>query len=146
MRQHTVGPYPIDPNLIAQGVPLDDRVTLPENIYAPIQGTPPPPGGPAVPPAAIPPAPAPLPPGIPPMPGLPPMAAPSPPPGPPVGAVPAVPSAFDPNASGPGPSVAIAHYDPVTGQYATPDGTVATQTDLADQPSTWQDLVLGGVP
>lgn len=49
MRQHTVGPYPIDPNLIAQGVPLDDRVTLPENIYAPIQGTPPPPGIPPIP-------------------------------------------------------------------------------------------------
>ena len=27
MRQHTLGPYPLDPNLIAQGVPPDDRIT-----------------------------------------------------------------------------------------------------------------------
>ncbi len=143
MRQHTVGPYPIDPNLIAQGVPLDSRVTFQENIYAPIQGTPPPAAG-----SPAPPIPAPLPPGIPPMPGLPATAAPaaSPVPGPPAGAVPAAPSSLDPNASGPGPSVAIAHYDPATGQYATPDGTVARQTDLADPPSTWQDLMLGGTP
>jgi virulence factor Mce-like protein len=107
MRQHTTGPYPIDPNLIAQGVPPDSRVTLPENIYAPIEGTPRPPG-PATPP----------------------------------GVTPAAPSSFDANASGPGPSVAIAHYDPQTGQYATPDGAIASQTDLVDPAKTWQDLLL----
>lgn len=107
MRQHTVGPYPIDPNLIAQGVPPDGRVTADEHIYAPVQGTPPPPG------AVIPPA---------------------------QPAIPAAPSAFD-GTSAPGPSVAIAHYDPQTGQYATPDGTAAAQTDLAAPPKTWQDLV-----
>lgn len=100
MRQHTLGPYPIDPNLIAQGVPPDDRVSFEENIHAPIEGTLPPPG-----------------------------------------AVPAAPSSFGANAS-PSPSVAIAHYDPQTGQYATPHGGVGHQTDLVDPPKTWQDLVL----
>ena len=61
MRQHTVGPYPIDPNLIAQGIPPDDRVTANEKLFAPVEGTPPPPG--AVPPGPPPDAP---PPGIPP--------------------------------------------------------------------------------
>jgi hypothetical protein len=37
--------------------------------------------------------------------------------------------------------MAVAHYDPQTGQYATPDGHVYRQTDLVDQPKTWQDLV-----
>ena len=57
--------YPIDPNLIAQGIPPDNRVTANENLFAPVEGTPPPPG------AAIPPGP----PGIPPVPpGIPPTA------------------------------------------------------------------------
>jgi phospholipid/cholesterol/gamma-HCH transport system substrate-binding protein len=97
MRQHTLGPYPIDPNLIAQGVPPDGRVTADEHIFAPVEGTPPP--------------------GI----------APVPPPG-----------------AAPDPSLAIAHYDPQTGQYAAPDGTVGQQTDLADPPKTWQDMVKAG--
>ena len=126
MRQHALGPYPFDPNLIAQGIPPDDRVTANENIFAPVEGTPPPAwGGYSTPPAPGPPgAPAALPPGIPPMPGLSPIPAQAAPP-PTVdtpGAVPAAPSSFDANASEPGPSVAIAHYDPQTGQYATPDG------------------------
>jgi phospholipid/cholesterol/gamma-HCH transport system substrate-binding protein len=44
MRQHALGPSPIDPNLIAQGVPVDDRVDFQDRIYAPIEGTPLPPG------------------------------------------------------------------------------------------------------
>ncbi|OBA85129.1 hypothetical protein A5633_13120 [Mycolicibacterium elephantis] len=44
MREHTLGPAPIDPNLIAQGVPPDNRVTINDNIYAPIEGTLPPQG------------------------------------------------------------------------------------------------------
>ncbi|SBS71101.1 Virulence factor Mce family protein [uncultured Mycobacterium sp.] len=44
MRQHVVGPYPLDPNLIAQGVPPDSRVNPDDNIFGPLQGTPPPPG------------------------------------------------------------------------------------------------------
>ncbi len=44
MRQHTLGPYPLDPNLLAQGVPPDDRVNPDDRIFGPIQGTPLPPG------------------------------------------------------------------------------------------------------
>lgn len=51
MRQHVLGPYPFDPNLIAQGVPLDSRVDADERIFAPVEGAPMPP---AVPPPAPP--------------------------------------------------------------------------------------------
>lgn len=47
MRQHVTGPYPIDPNLIAQGVPIDDRITFEDQIHGPIEGTPVPPPAPA---------------------------------------------------------------------------------------------------
>ncbi|MCV7285534.1 MCE family protein [Mycolicibacterium wolinskyi] len=110
MRQHVTGPYPVDPNLIAQGVPPDDRVTLDEQIYGPIEGTPPPQGG------AV------------------------PPPPPADAAVPAAPSAFAPGQ--PGPSVAVATYNPQTGQYATPDGNVYRQPDLVTPaPKNWEDLL-----
>jgi hypothetical protein len=138
MRQHALGPRPFDPNLIAQGVPPDDRVDFNDRIFAPTEGTPPPPG------AAIPPGPpgAAIPPG-------PPAAAPPLPVGPPLptdSLAPAdvggdvAPSAYTTGAAT-GPSVAVAHYDPQTGQYATPDGHVYRQTDLVDPPKTWQDLV-----
>lgn len=115
MRQHALGPYPIDPNLIVQGVPPDDRVDFSDQIYGPTEGTPMPPAAPASPPSA-PPAPA----GVP----------------------AAAPSAFSPNVSQ-GPSVAIATYDPQTGQYATPGGQVYRQTDLATPVAarTWEDLL-----
>ena len=126
MRQHYTGPYPFDPNLISQGIPPDDRVDANERMYAPVQGTPLPPGA----------VPAGTPPGVPPpgaaLPGPPPAApvqaplAPPPPPGnslngtpiPPVepppadGAVPAAPSAFGGNDSGadrPSPSRITTH-------------------------------------
>ena len=44
MRQHVLGPSPIDPNLLAQGVPPDDRVNPNARIFGPIEGTPLPPG------------------------------------------------------------------------------------------------------
>ena len=44
MRQHTLGPYPLDPNLLAQGVPPDDRITSNDRIFGPLEGTPLPPG------------------------------------------------------------------------------------------------------
>jgi virulence factor Mce-like protein len=44
MRQHATGPAPIDPSLIAQGIPVDDRTTLSDDIFAPVEGTPLPPG------------------------------------------------------------------------------------------------------
>jgi len=127
MRQHALGPYPFDPNLITQGIPPDDRVTFQDQIYGPLEGTPMPPG----PPAAAPPAPGPAPAEAPPVP--------APPPGPQV-----APSAFTNDA--PGPSVAIATYDPGTGQFATADGSVGRQTDVVagDGKRTWTDLLPTG--
>lgn len=40
MRQHVTGPYPIDPSLIAQGIPPDDRITLGEQIFRAHRGHP----------------------------------------------------------------------------------------------------------
>ncbi|MCT7659278.1 MCE family protein [Mycobacterium deserti] len=125
MRQHTLGPYPIDPNLIAQGIPPDDRVNYQDNIFAPAEGTPPPPAG--------------MPPVVPP----PPVATPPPDSS---GAAPATPNAFHGTGSAPGPSVAVAHYDPQSGQYSAPDGTVGQQTDLVDPPTTWQELIFKAAP
>ena len=99
VRQHALGPYPIDPNLIANGVPPDDRVDVNDKLFGPLLGTPPP--GPAT----------------------------------------AAPSSFGDNGSHPDQSVAVAHYDPQTGQYATPDGQSSQQTDLVDPAKSWQDLV-----
>ena len=124
MRQHVTGPYPIDPNLVSQGIPLDDRVTLNEHIYGPLEGTPLPPG-----PAPAAPAPAPAP-------------APEPTPAAPAAAI--APSAF--TGGSPGPSVAIATYDPKTGQFATPDGNVARQTSVVarDGGQNWTNLMPTG--
>ena len=44
MRQHATGAAPFDPSLIAAGVPIDDRTTLSDDIFGPLQGTPLPPG------------------------------------------------------------------------------------------------------
>src|ERR1700733_202049 len=44
MRQHTLGPYPLDPNLLAQGAPPDDRITSNGRMFGPVEGTPLPPG------------------------------------------------------------------------------------------------------
>ena len=122
MRQHVTGPYPFDPSLVSQGIGLDDRATLNDHIYGPLDGTPLPPG-----PAPAAPAPADV---------L---------PAPPSGNAPVVaPSAFTPGANG--PSVAVATYDPKTGQFATPDGTVARQTSMVSSggPQNWTDLMQTG--
>ena len=139
MRQHALGPYPIDPNLLAQGIPPDDRVTFGSNIFGPVEGTPLPPG----------PAPAGTPPGEPSPPASPPApesATPPPAPSPAAGPVGAVaPASARSSATGgptPGPSVAIAQYNPVTGQYVTPSGQVFTQSDLVAPHGarTWRDF------
>jgi virulence factor Mce-like protein len=165
IRQHALGPYPLDPNLIAQGIPPDDRVDFNDRIYAPVEGTPMPPGvRPAGTPPDAPPPGAPVPLGPPPgpVPGAVPAQAvpPPPPPGnslngvpipaeappaeapPAEGAVPAAPSAFNGNASG-GPSVAVAHYDPNTGEFMSPDGSLQRVQNLAagGAPKTWKDLL-----
>lgn len=130
MRQHALGAYPFDPNLISQGIPPDDRVTFNDHIYGPLQGTPMPAGPPPAPGAAAPPA----------------LTAPAganvAPPAPAGANV--APSAFAPQTGG--PSVAIATYDPQTGQFATPDGTVARQTDVVagGGQRDWTDLLPTG--
>lgn len=155
MRNHSLGPYPFDPNLVAQGVQPDDRVDNGDRIYGPLEGTPLPPGA----------APASLPtdaPAAPPPPVPAPVQepyVPAPPPGnsvngTPVPAVPvppgavsppplAAPSAFDGNGSGARPSVAVAQYDPQTGQYLTPDGQLQQLTNAAagSAPKSWKDLL-----
>jgi len=177
MKQHVFGPYPLDPNLLSQGIPPDDRVTANNRIFGPVEGTPLPPGaspagtppgprgsyGPPGPGYAAPPLPSGATPPVapPPPPGTPPPAgagvpwsapgaenpAPPAPPGtaPPPGAEApqAAPSAFATNGSAPGPSVAVAQYDPRTGQYFGPDGQSYRQTDFVASatPKTWQDLM-----
>jgi phospholipid/cholesterol/gamma-HCH transport system substrate-binding protein len=122
MRQHATGAYPIDPNLVAQGIPPDVRINDQDHIFGPLEGTPVPP------PAA--PAPAPT------------ETAPSPTPAPADGAAPVAPSAFTPDGA-PGPSVAVARYNPKTGQYVTPDGGVFRQSDLVAPGAvrSWKDLM-----
>jgi hypothetical protein len=57
------------------------------------------------------------------------------------GAVPAAPSAFSGNPSR--GTVAVAHYDPATGKYMTPDGRLEQQTNLiaGAASKSWQDLL-----
>lgn len=146
MRQHAFGTYPLDPNLISQGIPPDDRVNQNrERIFGPVEGTPLPPG--VVPPPA----------GTPAAPGITPQApmgqvaaiapldgapAPAPIPDAPAPASVVAPSAFEGNGSASGPSVAFAQYSPETGSYVTPDGQVFRQSDLvpAKAPKTWKDM------
>lgn len=113
MRQHALGPYPMDPNLVSQGVPLDGRVNPDEHIFGPVEGTP-------------------LPPAVAPEQG---------PPSPPDSA-PVTPSAFSPDESGL-PPVAVASYDPWTGRYLGPDQRLYEQSNLVatKQPASWQDLL-----
>jgi virulence factor Mce-like protein len=137
MRQHALGPYPIDPNLIAQGVPPDDRAGPDSNIYGPLEGTPMPGVDPA--PAEQSPAPVADPSLQPPdAPGVP---AATDTPTPPGTDPAAAPSSYGANGSV-GPSIAIATYDPQTGQYATPDGQVYRQSDLVTHAGarSWKDL------
>jgi virulence factor Mce-like protein len=141
MRQHATGPYPLDPNLIAQGVPPDDRVTFGDHIFGPINGTPMPPGVPQ-PPAAPTDPPLPTAPAGPP----PPADVPSAPTAAPLptradaSAPPVAPSSF---VTGSEPPVAIAEYNPRTGMYVTPEGQVYRQPDLVagGAPKTWKDLL-----
>ncbi len=181
MRQHALGPYPIDPNLVSQGIPIDDRTTRNDDLYVPVEGTPLPPG--AV-PMGTPPG---APPGAPPMSPLvapyTPAAVPPPPPegnslngqpmpplGPPPGPAPdpaaqppaeigtpdvvlppadgsvpqAAPSSFDGGSKGTGPTVAIAQYNPRTGEYVGSNGKLYKVTNLAaGEPleKTWKDLL-----
>ena len=150
------GTYPLDPNLIGQGIPPDDRMNWNrDRIFGPVNGTPLPPG------VGGPPVGAPLPPGppspaaqmgevspiapidAPNVPNGSPPAAPGNPPAGLAGGAPAVaPSAFGRGMPQPGPSVAITQYDPHTGSYVGPDGQVYRQSDLVAHttPKTWKDM------
>lgn len=170
MRQHTLGPYPLDPNLLSQGIPPDDRVTANDRIFGPVEGTPLPPGavprgtppgprGEPPPPgtrgAAAPPVPSsanmstqaddfpPIAPLDVPAPGeLPSARAAAPPPEKVDGEPPqAAPSSFGAKASK--PSVTTAQYDSRTGRYVGPDGKLYQQSDLVTPtaPKTWQDML-----
>ena len=138
LRQHALGPNQLDPNLLSQGVPPDDRVTSDKRMFGPREGTPLPPGSPG--PRGTPPGP-PLPSSLNEPPSVPaPLLPPAPPPaGPPA----AAPSSFSPSESGPGPSVAVLHYDPHTGRYVRPDGQMFRQSDLVRSatPKSWKDLI-----
>ena len=123
MRQHVLGPNPLDPNLIAQGVPPDGRTTSGSQLYAPVTGTPLPPGQP---PPLQPAVPEPTTVDSPPVPD-------------------AAPSAFVGNGSRPAPAVAIEQYNPKTGAYLAPDGNLYHQANLATSkaPVSWTDLMPG---
>ena len=135
MRQHTLGPYPLDPNLLSQGVPPDNRIRVGNNLFGPTEGTPRPPGAPAM--AAPQQAPA-----APPTPASSPSwtpILPAPSAGPPL---PTAPSAYGANGSG-GASVAVTHYDPDTGRFLTPDGQMHQLTNAVAgaMPKSWKDLL-----
>jgi phospholipid/cholesterol/gamma-HCH transport system substrate-binding protein len=132
-RQHVLGPSPIDPSLIEQGVPPDSRVNPGDQLYGPTEGTLPSPpqqptdAAPAEPSGAPEPTqPAPI---NPPDPG--PQAQP-----------PAAPSAFDAERPD-GASLSVAGYNPRTGSYLGPDRRMYLQTDLgqAGAPRSWKDLL-----
>lgn len=131
MRQHVTGPYPIDPNLISQGVPPDDRVDFGDRIHAPIEGTPLPPGAQPGPEAVPPPPPAAVPPSEPAM----------PPPAEPQTELPqTAPNAFD--TGGSAPSFAVGKYNPRTGEYLGTDGKWHRQENLVTAaPQSWKDLL-----
>lgn len=113
-RQHALGLYPMDPNLLSQGLPPDDRVGIEQRTFGPVEGTPLPPGAVNQPPSA-----------------------------PDAGAAPAAPSPIGTNGSGVSRSVAVLHYDPGTGRYLAPDGQLYRQSDLvpARVAKTWKDML-----
>lgn len=136
IRPHILGPNPLDPNLIAQGIPPDARATLGQNTFGPIQGTPLP-GNAAPPSPAAPPKPAELQQTVPSLPE-PPLDLPdSDPPAPHASQSS---STNNPTAS----SVGFALYNPHTGNYFGPDGKLYSQTDLSPPAATksWKDLIL----
>jgi phospholipid/cholesterol/gamma-HCH transport system substrate-binding protein len=149
MRQHILGPYPLDPNLLSQGVPPDSRINEDDHIFGPVEGTPlgPPPSAPP-PPSTIPsPAPAVGPPAGAAEPRNLGPPGPADTPAPPIpGAAPAAPSAFSSNRFQQRTSLAFAQYDPGSGRYVTPDGQTYQRSDLVNSGAakTWKDLILAG--
>jgi hypothetical protein len=150
MRQHVFGAYPLDPNLLSQGVAPDSRLNFfRDKTFGPVEGTPLPPGAA---PRATPPTPPEVPPPLPlpanmspqasDLPSIAPQDVPDQP-GPSSGATHAAPSSFGRNGSQPGPAVAVTHYDPSSGRYVGPDGQTYRQSDLArsSTPKKWEDML-----
>jgi phospholipid/cholesterol/gamma-HCH transport system substrate-binding protein len=127
-RQHVTGPYPIDPNLLSQGIEPDSRVPADDHLYGPVAGTPP--GQRQQPPSTTPGAP--IPPTGPPPPGS--DRQPS-----------AVPNSFDSDTPAPTTLWAIG-YDPRSGSYLGPDRRMYRQADIARAagPVSWKDLMPTG--
>ena len=142
MRQHVLGPYPFDPNQIAQGLPPDSRIDPSQDLYGPVEGTPAAPLRPdavSAPPAEAPAVPLPV---ENPEPVAPPESTSGPPSPAPSDAPVVAPSAFSGKADT-GASAAVANYDPRTGRYVGADGLVYKQTNLATSAATsnWQDML-----
>lgn len=114
MRQHALGPYPIDPNLVSQGINPDDRIDFDERIHAPVAGTP----------------------------MMPPHASPPPEAATGDGATPVTPSAAGQSPSDRN-DVTVATYDPRTGRYLGGDHRLYEQAGLAPDslPKSWKDLM-----
>jgi hypothetical protein len=76
------------------------------------------------------------------VPPIAPLDVPPSPTGAPSSAPSAAPSAFGREESQPGPSVAVAQYNPHTGSYIAPDGQVYRQSDLVATKAakTWKDM------
>ncbi|CQD16547.1 mce-family protein mce1f [Mycolicibacterium conceptionense] len=134
-RQHALDPYPIDPNLIAQGIAPDQRILSDDKIFGPTEGTPRPPDDPT----ARPPTPQAAPPALPDTPAVPPS-PPAPPPAAEQAPIEVTPS-HDNRDNAPGPSVAAARYNPQTGTYRGSDGNWYQQTNVVNGASTWQQLM-----
>ena len=131
MRPHILGRIRI-PNLLAQGIPPDDRVTFNGHEYLPPEGTPHRladptskesprrPGPPKTPPPTQPPAPT----GDP---------------------VPAAPSAYTPGRAALRPQIGSARADPLTGYYVAADGRIYRQSNPgpAAAPRSWKELLRG---
>lgn len=127
-RQHALGPYPLDPNLLSQGLPPDDRGISSRELLVPWSGRHCRRGGARRNTAGAAGA----------------GDGQQPPTAPDAGAVPAAPSAFDANGSGVSPSRAVLHYDPSTGRYVAPSGQTYRQSDLVPvkAPKTWKDMLV----
>ena len=131
-RSHILGTDPLDPNLLAQGIPPDERTTLGEHIFGPTQGTPPPPDRAPVPHTSPPPhAPPPPDPPIP-------MDQPDPDPAKPT----TTPNALHTNGTS-AQQLGIATYNPRTGNYLGPDSHLYNQGDLTEHQGkkSWKDLL-----
>jgi phospholipid/cholesterol/gamma-HCH transport system substrate-binding protein len=136
MRQHALGPYPLDPNLLSQGIPPDDRVTADDHTFGPVEGTPLPPGAS---PSGTSPGGPPAPTAAPPEPAIPATPPPATSPGGPT-AAPSSSRITEPKGK---PATAVVEYDRRSGKYLTADGQLFRQSNLVAgaAPKSWEDML-----